>query len=169
MDIQWNNTLRTLDEFGAEIINSYKKELEQEQYTNGELYNTLSYKVNSNNEGWVISISLADYWKYVEEGRPGKMKPEENKNIKQPPREVIEKWISVKHIIPEPRTLKSGKTFIPTIPQLAFLIARKIGNYGTKGKHLFANSFQGVKQMFISKLTEAITQDIKDYIERDSQ
>lgn len=157
MDIQWNNTLRTLDEFGAEIINSYKKELEHEQYTNGELYNTLSYKVNSNNEGWVISISLADYWKYVEEGRrPGK----------QPPREVIEKWISVKQIIPRPMTLKSGKTVTPTIPQLAFLIARKIGRDGIQGKHLFANSFQGVKQMFISKLTEAITQDIKDYMEK---
>lgn len=149
----FKHTMKALNDFGKFIINNYKSQLEAEQMNNGELYRTISYSVSTGTGGWVISVSLADYWKYVEYGRrPGKM----------PPVSAIEHWINVKQIIPHSMTLKSGKTVIPTIPQLSFLIARSIGRRGIAPKPLFQKSFEAAKQQFIQVIKDAITQDIKE-------
>lgn len=149
----FKHTMKALNDFGNFIITNYKSQLEAEQMNNGELYRTISYSVSTVNSGWVISVSLADYWKYVEYGRrPGKM----------PPVSAIENWIKVKQIIPHSMTLKSGKTVIPTIPQLSFLIARSIGRRGIAPKPLFKNSFEAAKKQFIQVIKDAITQDIKE-------
>ena len=149
----FKHTMKALNDFGNFIITNYKSQLEAEQMNNGELYRTISYSVSTGNSGWVISVSLADYWRYVEYGRrPGKM----------PPVSAIENWIKVKQIIPHSMTLKSGKTVIPTIPQLSFLIARSIGRRGIAPKPLFKNSFEAAKKQFIQVIKDAITQDIKE-------
>ena len=149
----FKHTMKALNDFGNFIITNYKSQLEAEQMNNGELYRTISYSVSTGNSGWVISVSLAAYWKYIEYGRrPGKM----------PPVSAIENWIKVKQIIPHSMTLKSGKTVIPTIPQLSFLIARSIGRRGIAPKPLFKNSFEAAKKQFIQVIKDAITQDIKE-------
>ena len=147
------HTMKALNDFGNFIVTTYKSQLEAEHMNNGELYRKITYSVSTGTGGWVITVSLADYWKYVEYGRrPGKM----------PPLEVIEKWIDVKQIKPHSMTLKSGKTVIPTPPQLPFLIARSIGRRGIAPKPLFKNSFEAAKQQFIQVIKDAITQDIKE-------
>ena len=149
----FKHTMKALNDFGNFIITNYKSQLEADQMSNGVLYRTISYSVSTGNSGWVISVSLADYWKYIEYGRrPGKM----------PPLEVIEKWIDVKEIKPHSMTLKSGKTVIPKPPKLPFLIARSIGQRGIPPKPLFKNSFEAAKQQFIQVIKDAITQDIKE-------
>ena len=149
----FKHTMKALNDFGKFIITNYKSQLEAEEMNNGELYRTISYSVSTGTGGWVISVSLADYWRYIEYGRrPGKM----------PPVSAIENWIKVKQIVPHSMTLKSGKTVIPTIPQLSFLIARSIGQRGIPPKPLFKNSFEAAKQQFIQVIKDAITQDIKE-------
>ena len=150
----FKHTMKALNDFGNFIITNYKSQLEAEQMTNGELYKKISYSVSTVSSGWVISVSLADYWKYIENGRRA--------GAKMPPLEVIEKWIDVKEIKSHSMTLKSGKTVIPTIPQLSFLIARSIGRRGIAPKPLFKNSFEAAKQQFIQVIKDAITQDIKE-------
>ena len=150
----FRHTMKALNDFGNFIITTYKSQLEAEQMNNGELYRTISYSVSTVSSGWVISVSLADYWKYIENGRRA--------GAKMPPLEVIEKWIDVKQIKPHAMTLKSGKTVIPTPPQLPFLIARSIGKKGIPPKPLFKNSFEAAKQQFIQVIKDAITQDIKE-------
>lgn len=149
----FKHTMKALNDFGKVIIINYKSQLEAEKMNNGELYRNIKYSVSTGTGGWVISISLADYWKYIEYGRrPGKM----------PPLEVIEKWIDVKEIKPHSMTLKSGKTVIPTPPKLPFLIARSIGRRGIAPKPLFQKSFEAAKQQFMQVIKDAITQDIKE-------
>lgn len=150
----FKHTMKALNDFGDFIITNYKSQLEAEQMTNGELYRTISYSVSTVSSGWVISVSLADYWKYIENGRRA--------GAKMPPVSAIENWIKVKQIIPHSMTLKSGKTVVPTIPQLSFLIARSIGQRGIPPKPLFKNSFDAAKQQFIQVIKDAITQDIKE-------
>ena len=150
----FKHTMKALNDFGDFIITNYKSQLEAEQMTNGELYRTISYSVSTVNSGWVISVSLADYWKYIENGRRA--------GAKMPPVSAIENWINVKQIVPHSMTLKSGKTVVPTIPQLSFLIARSIGQRGIPPKPLFKNSFEAAKQQFIQVIKDAITQDIKE-------
>ena len=149
----FRHTMKALNDFGKFIITTYKSQLEAEKMNNGELYRNIKYSVSTGTGGWVISVSLADYWKYIEYGRrPGKM----------PPLEVIEKWIDVKEIKPHSMTLKSGKTVIPTPPQLPFLIARKIGRDGIQPRPLFKKSFEAAKKQFMQVIKDAITQDIKE-------
>lgn len=150
----FKHTMKALNDFGNFIITNYKSQLEAEQMNNGELYRTISYSVSTVSSGWVISVSLAEYWKYIENGRRA--------GAKMPPVSAIENWINVKQIVPHSMTLKSGKTVIPTIPQLSFLIARSIGRRGIPPKPLFKNSFEAAKQQFIQVIKDAITQDIKE-------
>ena len=150
----FRHTMKALNDFGNFIVTNYKRQLEAEQMNNGELYRTISYSVSTVNSGWVISVSLADYWKYIENGRRA--------GAKMPPVSAIENWIKVKQIIPHSMTLKSGKTVIPTIPQLSFLIARSIGQRGIPPKPLFKKSFEAAKKQFIQVIKDAITQDIKE-------
>ena len=151
---EFKHTMKALNDFGQKIVENYKAELEACNYQDGQLYRTLSYSVKmDNNSSWLISISLEEYWKYIEYGRrPGKM----------PPLDVIEKWIKVKQILPRPLTLKSGKSVVPTIPQLSFLIARKIGRDGIRPRPFFKQSFESAKREFLHIIEEAVLADIKD-------
>lgn len=150
----FRHTMKALNDFGQKIVDNYKAELEACNYQDGQLYRTLSYSVKmDNNSSWLISISLEEYWKYIEYGRrPGKM----------PPVSAIENWIKVKQILPRPITLKSGKSVVPTIPQLSFLIARKIGRDGIRPRPFFKQSFEDAKREFLQKIEEAILADIKE-------
>ena len=147
-------TLKALNDFGNFIVTNYKSQLEDEEISNGELYKTISYKVSTTTGGWVVSISLADYWKYIENGRRA--------GAKMPPLPAIENWIRVKQIIPHSITLKSGKQVIPTIPQLSFLIARKIARDGIPARPLFKNSFEAAKKQFLEVIKEAVKRDIEE-------
>tara|TARA_R100001443_G_scaffold13007_1_gene22900 strand:- start:2803 stop:3360 length:558 start_codon:yes stop_codon:yes gene_type:complete len=73
------------------------------------------------------------YAQYVEHGRgPGK----------QPPLRSILNWIKIKPL--RPRDLTSGK-FIKktpaTLESMAYLIARKIGRYGTEATNFYTDAF----------------------------
>lgn len=150
----FKHTAKALAEFGQKIVDNYRAELEACNYQDGQLYKTLKYSVKMDNSSWIISISLEDYWKYIENGRRA--------GAKMPPLSVIENWINVRQIIPHSMTLKSGKQVIPTIPQLSFLIARKIARDGIPARPLFKNSFEAAKKQFLEVIKEAVKQDIEE-------
>ena len=151
---EFKHTIQAIDEFGRLIIDNYKAELEACGYQDGQLYRTLNYSVSTGTGGWVISVSLENYWKYIEAGRRA--------GAKMPPLDAIEKWINVKQIIPHSMTLKSGKTVIPSVKQLSFLIARKISRDGIRPRPFFKQSFESAKREFLHKIEEAIIADIKE-------
>lgn len=90
-----------------------------------------------------VSLHLPSYWYYIEHGRgPGKF----------PPIEAIQNWMTAKHIVPrEDRT----------VPQVSYLIARKIAREGTQGKHAAEGTIDFVKNTFLPQLYSAIVQDVK--------
>ena len=152
---EFKHTMKAINDFGQKIVENYKAELEACNYQDGQLYRTLSYSVKmDNNSSWLISISLEEYWKYIEAGRRA--------GAKMPPVSAIENWIKVKQILPRPLTLKSGKSVVPTIPQLSFLIARKIGRDGIRPRPFFKQSFEEAKREFLHIIEEAVLADIKE-------
>ena len=151
---EFKHTIQAIDEFGRLIVDNYKAELEACGYQDGQLYRTLSYSVKMDNSSWLISISLEEYWKYIEAGRRA--------GAKMPPLDVIEKWINVRQIIPHSMTLKSGKTVIPSVKQLSFLIARSIGRRGIRPRPFFKQSFEEAKREFLHIIEEAVLADIKE-------
>lgn len=106
---------------------------------------------------WIeISISLEDYWKYIEYGtRPH-----------FPPIQAIRKWIDVKPVLPRPM---KGK--LPTPDQLAFLIARKISKVGTRPKPFLNktisdfNLIDKVYDLLLNQIQQQINKQINDELE----
>lgn len=91
-----------------------------------------------------VSLHLPPYWMYIEHGRgPGKF----------PPIEAIQTWMTVKHIVPRENR---------TVPQVSYLIARKIAREGTQGKYAVEGTVDMVKNEFLPRLYSAIAQDVND-------
>ena len=112
MKLDLNNIL---EHSGEDFIKAYRELLIKYNInTTGNLSNSLSTTIQEESEVW---LSIADYYIYIEDGRlPGK----------QPPIDVIEKWIQNKHL-PEQRNLK-------------WAIAKSISKKGIVGKHILEKS-----------------------------
>ena len=150
--MDFENTAKTIQDYAKRFIEVYRGRLEDFGYENGKLYKTLDYSISNEGITWVVTIHLEDYWKYIEDGRrPG---------AKMPPVEAIKKWIEYKKILPRPIQLKSGKTVIPSTQQLAFVIARSIGENGIKARPIARETVDQLNNEFISILKASIQRDI---------
>lgn len=139
------------------IINEFTDTLKSVISSNGSnasgtLSKSIKGIVKMNDKYLTVSISLEDYWKYIEYGT----KPH------FPPVDKIREWIRVKPVLPRP--LPSGK--LPTENQLAFLIGRKISKFGTKPKPFLNNTkeeFDLVGKVYNATL-ELITKQLEQEI-----
>lgn len=148
----WANTQTVLEEYGQRVVEAYKAQLHSRgKHATGKLANEVTYKVRKAGTMISVVLHLADYWKYVEKGR---------KAGKFPPLDAIRKWIEVKPIIPRPD--KNGR--LPTIPQLTFLIGRKIAEQGIPPTNALSLSVEAVYQDMLTELQRAIAQDIQDEV-----
>lgn len=112
-------------EFTEEVKNALKN---NGSNASGALSKSIKGIVKMNGKYLTVSLSMEDYWKYIEYGT----KPH------FPPVDKIKSWITVKPVLPRP--LANGK--LPTENQLAFLIGRKISRFGTKPKPFFYNTLE---------------------------
>lgn len=163
--ISFENLQKALEEYGKEAKAQYQKNLLEMRYTkgknpvltnriaSGELYNSVQSLVIVNGQRYSVVLSLADYWKYIENGRPAG---------KFPPTSKILEWITVKPVIPRPDDY--GR--IPTPKQLAFLIGRKIANDGSDGSHELKNASDTIYNKYHSKIVAALSKDLGGYLEK---
>ena len=141
-----------LNDFGKFLVEEYKDRLIlNDVNASDELYNSITYKVEQGRNTFEVKLELADYWKYVENGR---------KAGKWPPISAIQKWIEIKPVLPRP--MDNGK--LPTTQQLAFLIARKIGLEGIKPRPLLQQSVDEVWNVMNEYIAEAFTKDLEKEI-----
>lgn len=117
------------------------------------------YDIEFDGQSFRVYFNLQYYWKWVEYGR---------RAGKQPPTDSIEKWITVKKIIPYK---KNGK--IPSTKQLAFAISKSIGKHGTKaheplkkamGSQEATNIVSQIKSLLIKQINDEIKNVIKPII-----
>ena len=145
--------LTSIKEIVDTFISSCKQTLESKGInSSGKLSKSIKGIVKMNDKYLTISISLEDYWKYIEYGT----------NPHFPPVDKIREWIRVKPVLPRP--LARGK--LPTENQLAFLIGRKISKFGTKPKPFLNNTkeeFDLVGKVYNATL-ELITKQLEQEI-----
>lgn len=116
-----------------------------------ELKKKITFTLQVNDTLFEIEFNAPEYWKYANYGRsPGKF----------PPLDKIEDWIKRRKISPYP--LKSGR--IPTRPQLAFLIGRKIAEEGFKGSGFLEFSLKQQEDYWEDRISDAISKDIEEEI-----
>lgn len=146
----FENLYSVLKEYGAEVRNKYQDNLIlSDHIAKGDLLNDAEYIINTDNISISVSLSLKDYYKYLETGT----KPH------WPPVNKILEWIKVKPVLPDPNR-NGGK--LPTPDQLAYLIGRKISEEGTKGTQDLHKAVKEINAKYEDKIIEAITKDIDD-------
>lgn len=149
--------LTNIQQLLQQFIQAVREDLAQKNINaSSKLSKSLKSIVKQKGKWIEISISLEDYWKYVEYGtRPH-----------FPPIQAIRKWIDVKPVLPRPI---NGK--LPTPDQLAFLIARKISKVGTRPKPFLNktisdfNLINKVYDLLLNQIEQQINKQINDELE----
>ena len=151
-DIKWTHLTETLNLFADYFIETARQNLSNNgSNASYNLFDSFEKIVEVGDDYYSVKISLADYFKFVENGRgPGKF----------PPVDKIREWISVKPITPYPG--KNGK--IPSVEQLSFLIGRKIATEGTDPQPFFEPAKEDAISRFEEAINLAISEDIDNWI-----
>lgn len=154
----FSNTERVLNNYGELFRQVYKDNNAAAGYDPSmPLMNDVTFDVYSQNGNFTITFHLPDYWKFAERGRgPGKM----------PPKGSLLQWMEWKHIMPQMTTLKSGKTVLPSMESLEFLIRRKIGREGTQGGFTWEATERELRDRLIRDVTAALKEDFTEYVKQ---
>ena len=146
--MNWLHLEEVLREYEAYILEASKRNMPSYY----ELRNNIKFNLQVGDNFYEIVFAAPQYWKWAEDGRrPGKM----------PPVNVIADWVTRRKIAPYSN--KSEK--LPSTNQLAFVIAKKIGRDGTTGIHFLEKSVTEAENYFVSKISDAITEDIKENLD----
>lgn len=141
---------KTLEEYSLYLLDASRKNM-PDYY---KLKDKISFTVDIDGDYYNILFKAPEYWKFAEYGR---------KAGKWPPITAIEKWIDIRHITPYPTA--RGK--LPTKKQLAFLIARSIGENGTKSTPIYflGRSLDEDRAYWNDKIDQAVYEDVLDAID----
>lgn len=155
--MEFNRVQKVLTDFVELMRDGYKERLAADGINaSGSLSNSVTANVEMDGAVFEVSLTLNEYWKYIEGGRP----PTQNDGNGELRRNILQ-WIKVKPVLPTPF---NGK--LPTEEQLAYLISRKIHREGYEGKEPLKKTYEEVEDMLKSDLEIAFAEDIAEDIEK---
>lgn len=139
---------RVLSEYAKRYEELIKRKIQDEDMiATGNLLASISTEVIVDGVIYKVVLNSLEYIKYLESGT----KPH------YPPQEPIIKWIRAKKL---PTKDYCGGD-LPTEKQLAFLIQRKIGLFGTEERPIMANTAKELNEQYIPRIMEALQLDIQ--------
>jgi len=167
-----DNIERYLNSFGKYVVQQSRANLTKaKKNVNKDLYNSISFEVDSNPDGFSVKFYMDSYGTFVDKGVSGNKKIQDfvtwdnrkvaspyNYKSKQPPSGIIEKWIRARKL--KGRDRKTGR-FISN-KSLAFLIARNIKLQGIKGISFFQRPLGLGLEKFGKEFLSNVKQDIID-------
>tara|TARA_R110002073_G_scaffold88018_1_gene209029 strand:+ start:81 stop:620 length:540 start_codon:yes stop_codon:yes gene_type:complete len=171
--VKTDNIERYLNSFGKYVVQQSRSNLTKAKKNNTkDLYNSISFKVTTNAQGFSVQFFMDNYGTFVDKGVSGTQtkrtfkdykgkvikSPYSYKNSKghsQPPSSALDKWVVRKGIAPRDA---SGKFM--SRKSITFLIARSIGRKGIQGISFFQKPLGlGLKQ-FGKDLLGSVKEDI---------
>jgi hypothetical protein len=171
-----DNLERYLNSFGKQVVNRAKGNLQKAKGGGSALEQSISFEViNDKDGGFSVQFYMANYGTFVDKGVSGnnktrKYKDYKNKKVsspyryksKQPPPDILAKWISKKNI--KGRDEKTGR-YISNL-SLAFIMGRAIKRDGIQGLSFFQKPLAlGLKQ-FGGEMLKAVSEDIIDTLNK---
>ena len=152
--INFTELQQVLQDYAKEAEEIYKYQISLGgKNASRKLTDTIKSNVVVGDQAYEVTLTLQEYWKYIESGRtPGKF----------PPFKALLDWISVKPIIPRPDA--NGR--IPTPKQLSFLIGRKIKEEGIKPFPALETTKEELDKIYHEKLSVALGHDVGNYIKK---
>lgn len=161
--LNFENLMATLEEYAQEVRNLYQDKLiEGDRISSGKLLNSIEYDVIQGENEYKVTLSLEEYWKYLEYGVSGAEKntdrPFHNPGWGAYPH--ILNWINVKPVLPRPD--KNGK--LPSQKTLAYLITRNIVKEGIEAGGELKDTIDEVNARYKEKLIIAIQKDTQNLL-----
>ena len=156
---------KVLQDFATDIRDRYRDVLANNDHiASRKLVDSIKTQVVIGDNYYEVTMTLEDYWKYVEYDTPPHF----------PPLNKILEWIQIKPIIPRPDD--NGR--IPSPKQLAFLIGRAMAgkspnqeklknpNGGTTGTHDLAQTKEDILSWWREQISQALGHDMENYIRK---
>lgn len=171
--IDFTELQKVLQDLANDIRENYKEHLQfNDRYTEKgppsgyqqRLIDSVKTQVVMGDRAWEVTMTLNDYWKYVEYDTPPHF----------PPLNKIMEWVNIKPILPRPDS--NGR--IPSPKSLAYLIGRAMAGDspnqaelknpqgGTKGTHDLEKTKDGVIPWYKEKIAAALGHDMEHYIRK---
>lgn len=144
--------LEVLNAYGQTLVEKYREELiDGDHIATSNLFNSVRSQVTVNGQSFVVEFVMPLYGEFLEQGT----KPH------FPPLNAIEDWIHVKKIVPR----RDDQGRLPTEKQLAFLIARKISEVGTKSLKLFETANALTLKEWNALIDQAVAEDVSNNLD----
>jgi hypothetical protein len=139
-------------------IKTLVKSLEEvDRVSSGSLAQSIDVKIEDKETKFVFALSMADYWRNVDEGRV--------RGGKQPPIEAMLEFLRLKGIVAKaPKTIKPRKKALnkdKLQKSLAFAMAKSIKQKGIKPTNFYSDEIEGLTEGFIKAITAGFAEDIK--------
>lgn len=155
----FTNTQTALRSIGGLTVQRLAQGLdENNSEASGELKKSINFNIKSSSKKIELNITMLDYWGAVDEGR---------KAGKMPPIDKIREWLTYPNVRDKIRFGQNDSAFTESERNsLAYVIARKIGQHGTRGTNFATNVFNSrlITQELPEALAEAITQDADEIL-----
>ncbi|QDP49289.1 MAG: hypothetical protein Unbinned3065contig1007_3 [Prokaryotic dsDNA virus sp.] len=170
-----DNIERFLKSFGKYIIKQSRTNLTKgKKNVTKDLYDSLNFKIITDNKGFTIEFSMAEYGTFVDKGVSGNQNKRQYKDYmgkkvpspykyttRQPPSGILEKWISARGL-----KGRDARGRYITNKSFAFLIARSIKAKGIKGISFFQRPMELGLKRFGSDLLNALKGDISESLNK---
>lgn len=169
--MDFERTNKVLEDFGNDFVELVLQQIEEKDgIASGEMYNSLGYHIEETENGLTLFLTHTDYFQYWNDGTEPHF----------PPLPAIETWVEQKGLAENARpmrivrkwswTLKSGEVkynakevdILPTVKQIAFMVARKISIEGTEPRSAFEYAYNNLIGVYEPLIIEAYTEDMME-------
>lgn len=157
------NLEKAINDFITDFIQTYKGLLIRDnKKATGDLINSIKpIEIEFSNNKISGSISLREYWKYIEYGTGPQHIPDKRQQY-WPPRDKILKWVKIKIKPALPRPVNGIKSIEK---KLTFLISRKIHDDGIKPGRQFTEALNLTWTKNKDYISDAISIDLQANID----
>ena len=174
------NVENYLNSLGKYVVKQSRTMLTKaKKNVNKDLYNSISYKVVPDGDGFSLQFYMLNYGQFVDKGVSGKKKIQEfttwdkrkvaspfQYKTKGPPIDIISKWIKARGIKPKGTGRGRSKKTGQYISGLAYLISRSIKRDGIKSLSFFQRPLGLGLETFGKDLLGNVKQDIIDSLNK---
>lgn len=161
----------SLELFGKRVVQQSRTNLtKSKKKDKGELYNSLSYKVEVHKNSFTLSINMADYGEFVDKGVKGKSSSSKAPNspykfgtgsgAKGGLTNGIEGWVNRKRI--QFRDRQTGRFL--TRKSTSFIITRSIYQTGLKTTNFISKPFENEFKKLPDEIVEAYALEVDSFL-----